>query len=130
MWGSGSQTEPSCERRGWWQSKTRRAMCRWATASPQLRSAPLRQLQTMAARERATEQTRTARVSTGATGVRTPAARALDLSVKVSQLAELKETVVDLLPGELGNALGAKALHGKGAHDAAVEHGASVRVGS
>lgn len=108
MCGSGSHTEPSCESRGWWQSKTRRAMCMWATASPQFSSAPFRQLHATAANEAATEQSNTASHS-----VRETAARELLSSVKVSQLAELREAGVDLLPGELRNALGAKALYSK-----------------
>jgi len=36
------------------------------------------------------------------------------------------EAVVDLFAGELLKALGAEAFAGKGAHDAAVEHGAAV----
>ena len=108
MCGRGSHTEPSCERRGWWQSKTRRAMCMWATASPQFSSAPFRQLHATAANEAATEQSNTASHS-----VRETAARELLSSVKVSQLAELREAVVDLLPGKLRNALGAKALYSK-----------------
>src|SRR5450631_2001591 len=117
MCGSGSHTEPSCERRGWRQSKTRRAMCMWATASPQFSNAPFRQLQTIAANEAATEQS-----STASHSARARSTREVLFSIKVSQLAELREAVVDLLPGELRNALGAKALYSKRAHHAAVEH--------
>ena len=126
MCGNGSHTEPSCESRGWWQSKTRRAMCRWATASPQFSSAWLRQLQAIAASEAAAEQAITATISTRARRGREAAGRGIAFSVKVSQLAEFEEAVVNLLPGELGDSLGAKALNGKRAHHAAIEHGVFV----
>ena len=46
-------------------------------------------------------------------------------SVKVRELAEDDEAFVNLLAGELLEALGSEALAGVGAHDAAVEHGAA-----
>ncbi len=50
-------------------------------------------------------------------------------SVKVRQLAEDVEALVDLLARELLQALGAEALAGKRAHHAAVEHGAAEGAG-
>ena len=55
---------------------------------------------------------------------RFPARNRTGLSVKVRQLAEKDEAVVDLLAGELLQPLGAKALARKRAHHAAVKHGA------
>jgi hypothetical protein len=81
----------------------------------------LRQLHTMAAIDAAREQSSTATHSR-----RDGAAGGIFSSVKVSQLAELLEAFVDLLPGELGDAFGAKAFNSEGAHDAAVEHGVPV----
>ena len=49
----------------------------------------------------------------------------MGLSVKVGQLAEQSEALVDLLARELLQPLGAKALHRKRAHHAAVKHGSS-----
>ena len=46
-------------------------------------------------------------------------------SVKVCELAEEDEAVVDFFAGEGLDALGAEALNGEGTHDAAVEHGAA-----
>src|ERR1019366_9270875 len=50
-------------------------------------------------------------------------------SVKVGQLAEEGEAVIDFLARELLEALGAEALHRERAHDAAIEHGAMIDGG-
>src|SRR5271157_2074607 len=81
--------------------------------------APARQLHTIAAREAAAQE-----ASTASHSLREMAGRAMGLSVKVGQLAEEDESVVDLLAGEFLEALGAKPLHRERAHDAAVEQGA------
>src|SRR5208283_2241093 len=51
--------------------------------------------------------------------------REMGFSVKVSQLAEQNETVVDLLTGKGLHPLGAKALAGERTHHTAVKHGAA-----
>src|SRR5579863_5883555 len=73
------------------------------------------QLHRIATKEAAEQEARTASHS----------AREMERSVKVRQLAEEDEALVDLLAGERLNALGAKALDREGAHYAAVEHGAA-----
>src|SRR5580658_8819303 len=45
------------------------------------------------------------------------------VSIKMRELAEDREPLLDLFAGEMLQALGAEALHGEGAHHAAVEHG-------
>src|ERR1039458_10675755 len=55
-----------------------------------------------------------------------PFTRQWGLSVKVRQLAEENEAVVNLLARELLQPFGAKALARKRTHHAAVEHGAPI----
>src|ERR1035438_2255893 len=79
--------------------------------------APFRQLHTRAAIEAAAQQA----IAASHSG---HCARRLGFSIKVSQLAEEDEAVVDLPAGELLQPLGAEALASEGTHHAAVEHGA------
>ena len=55
--------------------------------------------------------------------------RRIGCSVKVRQLAEELEAVIDFFARKLLQALGAEALDGEGAHDAAIEHGVAIGVG-
>src|ERR1035441_5625128 len=83
--------------------------------------APCRQLHARAAIEAAKQQASTASHS----GQAKESGREMGLSVKVSQLAENGEAVVDLFARELLQPLGAEALASEGTHHAAVEHGAA-----
>src|ERR1700728_2072729 len=128
--GKGSQTDPIWRMPGLSEAMRRRAMWRWATASPYSRSI-LRVKQypkastessaaTMPAKTASWRRERTASLGLAGTGTGSrPRGRLLD----VRELAEERKAFLDFVRIKLLQALRAESLHGKRAHDAAIEHG-------